>query len=662
MRKVFRITGESVLILIIALVLFSFPPSPVKAESPPLDLEISAGGAISWSVTGIQPGDSGTESVELRNTGTRDGFVNIWVDDIISNEGENPESETGNTAEPGEFADHLLLNLTAKALNTSLDLPVVINELPQSASSYEYIEIIPLKTGDSTDLYWRWELPLQTGNELQGDNITFTINYMLREMTITDLTGVVDEEGVFKKDIIIRTDNTLGTLTINKDTKGHTGEGNLLTEIWLIDIDRESPPPVINEKAVVGLQYEAGPEGTIFDEPVTITLTFKLEDIPQGYSTSDLVIAVWDKYLHEWVPLENCVVDTVHNTISTQVTHFSRYTILSPPVSPPPSVIYVPRKPSEITEEEAKEEEEPEASNILELRILDRELDIEIGEDGVLNEPLWISDISGNFIISIESGASLTGSGGTPLSRIELRTVDRQIQIPDNTVILSPLYELTGYDYDMNITEINFMPPATLTIGYNPQDIPENTFLPFVANYSDDYGLVCLQPPSDYIEEIGKAQALIDHASLFFVAAELAPPPPPLPALFIASGLSISPKRVDMGKPITISVTITNEGAVAGTYELHLIVDGIVRSIEEVTLTGKSSQTLTFEVSNLAPGTHHVKVAGLAGEFSVVRIDVLPEESGVNWFLIDGSVAASLIIATLALYYITRKSRQIRPV
>ncbi len=59
---------------------------------------------------------------------------------------------------------------------------------------------------------------------------------------------------------------------------------------------------------------------------------------------------------------------------------------------------------------------------------------------------------------------------------------------------------------------------------------------------------------------------------------------------------------------------------------MYLIIDGIVRSVTEVTLAGKSSETLNFEVSDLAAGNHQVKIAGLTEQFSIVMTTTPPSE------------------------------------
>jgi len=670
--KVSENIARLLLAVIMGLVLAGSFSTPVKAADNPVDLVLGGEGATSWNIADVKPGDSGTKTVELRNAGSKDGFVTIWVSDIVSSEGVNPESETGDTTEPGEFTDYLQLNLIADALSANLNLPATISDLPQSATASNCIEIIPLKSEATTDIIWEWGLPAQTGNDVQGDSISFTINYMLQECIITDVSGVVDVDGVFTEEVTAKSTGDNGTLVIEQGTVGKTKEDQPLSEIWLIELDKEKPPPPAN-KTAIGFCYDIGPDGTTFDQPITITFTYDPDDIPKRARERDLVIALWDKDAGEWIELEGCIVDTANNTISAPVDHFSRYTIISP-VPPPPPEVKIPPPEAEIPPPEAEippsevEIPPPEAEipppvpapSLLEVDILGKTGKVEIGVDGTLAESLALSDAGGNFAINIDSGTKVTGSNGVQLSQIELTITEESIVVPDDIVILSSTYRLTGYTRGMKATRINFDPFATLTIRYDPSDLPENVFLPFIAIYTDDEGFVRLQPPPDSTVGFGEAKALIYHASLFVVATEVAPPPPPLPARFEASNLTINPQQAQLGQPVTISLTITNEGAIEGSSELHLIIDGIVRMVKEITLAGKGSETLTFEVSNLAVGKHQVKIAGLTEQFRIVMTTTPLTEGGVNWLLIDISVGAALVIGALVLYFITRRSRQAR--
>ncbi|GAI58083.1 unnamed protein product, partial [marine sediment metagenome] len=55
----------------------------------------------------------------------------------------------------------------------------IIDNFPQSVSDPNYIRMSPLDAGEEVTLGWEWELPPETGNDAQGDTLSFTINYHL---------------------------------------------------------------------------------------------------------------------------------------------------------------------------------------------------------------------------------------------------------------------------------------------------------------------------------------------------------------------------------------------------------------------------------------------------------------------------------------------------
>ena len=166
------------------LALVSFTPVSVRADDDPVDLELGGEGAVSWDIGNIQPGSSGTKTVTLHNSGYKGGSVTIWISDIVAGEGTNPESETGDTAEPGELDGYLLFGLSCSHLSTNLSLPTTIEGLPQSPADPSYIEVSPLNAGETLTVIWEWEFP-ETGepqNDAQGDSLSFTINYALEQL------------------------------------------------------------------------------------------------------------------------------------------------------------------------------------------------------------------------------------------------------------------------------------------------------------------------------------------------------------------------------------------------------------------------------------------------------------------------------------------------
>lgn len=485
------------------LVLVAYPPANVRADTPPIDLKLGGGGATSWNVTNIKPGDSGNKTVTLLNAGTLDGFVTIWISDIVS----------VNTTGPAKFADYLLLNATCQGLETNLSLPVAMKNFPQSPSGFYYVRVNPLRAGDTATLIWKWELPYQTGNDIQGTGISFTINYLLQE----------------------------------------------------------PPPP--------------------------------------------------------------------------------------PPPSPSPSQPGGPGEVAEIIEIPSP------PPQVLQWTILDKEGRIKAGADGTVQEAAKLTDTAGNIVIDISQGTRITGVGEMSLERVELTLVKEAIgeltAVPANMVLLSPVYKITGYSNGTEVPSINFDPNIIITINYDTGKLPENAFSPFIVNFTRDSSLTRLESPPDAVFELGRAKGVVYHTSYFAVMTEVASPPP-LPAKFVVSNLAISPGQARLGQPVHISIDVANDGAVAGNSQLYLVIDGIVREIKEITVEPGSIVTAEFEVSNLAAGKHNVKIAGLTGEFQIIRTVVLPSGSQVNWSSIDMSVAAIILLALLVAFFVVRRSQRER--
>ncbi|MDD5082138.1 MAG: hypothetical protein PHU08_02065 [Dehalococcoidales bacterium] len=481
---------------------------PVLAVSPAervraadsVDLTLGGTGATSWNITNVKPGDSGNKSVTLSNVGTLGGFVTIWASNVTSISGPPLESKTG---EPGEFADYLELNVSCPGLQTNLTLPVVIKNFPQSSTGVNYVRIDPLAAGGTVNLTWQWELPIQTGNNIQGDSISFNINYLLENLGVPEPPG----------------------------GGGGGGGGGL---------PKPTSPPMV-------LRVDLG------DNQTTM---------------------------------------------------------------------------------------------------------VGISANGTIESAIRQTDYSGNFTLAVDNSTRVTGFDAKALGRIELRIVEAPLVISENMTALSPVYRMVGYTQNREISEINFNPSAIITINYDPGNLPENAFPPFIARYADGSSFERFGLPPGSVFELGKARGVAYHASYFVVLAEMAPPPLLLPPNFRVSNLTISPPSAGMGQPVSVSVSIANEGDTGGSYELYLSIDGIVMDVKEVTVDAKGVVTPEFIVPNLAPGSHQVKVGGLSDELVVVS-EPLPEVPMVNWLRIDLMVAVAVVVTLVALYLIIiRRSHQ----
>ena len=215
--------------------------------------------------------------------------------------------------------------------------------------------------------------------------------------------------------------------------------------------------------------------------------------------------------------------------------------------------------------------------------------------------------------------------------------------LPENTVA-SVVFNVTpaGAVFDKDIF---------LALGLNQSQLPENAQNVTMAYYDDINGVwVPLEyeagGPNGVAELI--LSAPINHFSIFGVLVELAAPtPPPPPAHFVPSGLSIAISVEKIWEPVTFvtktgeSVTITanvaNDGGQEGTYTVELKLNGETVETKTVTLGAGESQPVRFTVSGLDYGQHEVDVAGLSGEFTTSRT--------ITWWLIIVIIVAIGLIS-----------------
>lgn len=155
---------------------------------------------------------------------------------------------------------------------------------------------------------------------------------------VAELFGVesiflISEEGEILETIEATSEEGDFTLTIPDGTIALDEYGDPLESLE-IDVD-ESPPDPPEDAHIIGLAYDLGPDGATFDPPITVEFTYDPDDLPEDLEDeADLVIAFYDEDIGEWVELV-CVVDTVNNTITAEVEHFTTFVVIAPPPAPP---------------------------------------------------------------------------------------------------------------------------------------------------------------------------------------------------------------------------------------------------------------------------------------------------------------------------------------
>jgi uncharacterized cupredoxin-like copper-binding protein len=204
---------------------------------------------------------------------------------------------------------------------------------------------------------------------------------------------------------------------------------------------------------------------------------------------------------------------------------------------------------------------------------------------------------------------------------------------------------------------ITFQPGARLVMKYDLNKLPKGVSALAIARYDTEQGWVELQPGYDGVAEVGTITAEINQSISFALLAQMAPSPPPppptpTPATFKISNLTISPSRASVGKPVIVSVQVTNSGGAEGAYRPSLTIDGATEATREIRLTPGDSQVVSFKVSRDMPGTYHVALSGLSDSFSVS----LPV---IYWIITAALTIAALIGGTGLGYGLARRGKQL---
>jgi len=253
---------------------------------------------------------------------------------------------------------------------------------------------------------------------------------------------------------------------------------------------------------------------------------------------------------------------------------------------------------------------------------------------------------------------------------IVMREAEDPEEEPENGVFVGPVYDFTGYDRsnweNADLSEIcdtvTFGKAVSALIGYDPDDLPDNTISVGIYVFDPDLGeWVLSQPVPGVVAGVGQATGLVNHFSQLSVIAELpdesvppattaaSPPsePAPLPAHFLIGDLTIMPSQVRTGignaftfmfrkgESVSIAADVSNDGGQGGSYTAALKLNGEVLSSEDIALQ---------------PGQSQLQIGDLSGEFETL--------TWTNWWLIGGLIAGITLLAWYFGYY---RRRHLRP-
>jgi hypothetical protein len=262
-------------------------------------------------------------------------------------------------------------------------------------------------------------------------------------------------------------------------------------------------------------------------------------------------------------------------------------------------------------------------------------------KDGVLCSTCVAKDTSGKNTLQLDEGTKITLADDTVPLILRFQETAERPPTPENTVLVGPAYEINAYSSVPVATPapVNILPSARLILIYEPDELPDNASEVFIANYDTEEGWQALASVPGVAAEAGVAHAMLSHFSLFAILAKVTEP---ATAKFEMSNLTVSPSQAHADQEVTISLNVTNTGGKSGDCNLELKVDGKINSTTQLTIAPGTTQMVIFTITEDTTGKHQIEVAGLVGEFDVVKSSGI---SQTNWWFIGGVTGAILVLA-----------------
>jgi predicted ribosomally synthesized peptide with SipW-like signal peptide len=147
-----------------------------------LNLKVGDADPTAWKITvsNMYPGQSGSESVIVKNDGSLDGRLSISFSGLVDDENglTEPESAEGDDTKSGELAENLHLKITIGGETVFEGYAKDI--LTGGYSNY------PLKAGASETFTVAYSIDGTVGNIIQSDIAGFDITFSLEQATIVE--------------------------------------------------------------------------------------------------------------------------------------------------------------------------------------------------------------------------------------------------------------------------------------------------------------------------------------------------------------------------------------------------------------------------------------------------------------------------------------------
>lgn len=147
----------------------------------------------------------------------------------------------------------------------------------------------------------------------------------------TDIQAYMDEEGAFIDDFLFTLEGNGCQILIAEGTTALDPNGDPIDELTIEALDTPPSPP--QGSHIIGVSYDLEPDGTEFNPPISLIISYEPSLIPDDIAEADLQIAIWDEDEAAWVML-NGTVNTADNTITVSIEHFTTFAVMGTTPTP----------------------------------------------------------------------------------------------------------------------------------------------------------------------------------------------------------------------------------------------------------------------------------------------------------------------------------------
>jgi alpha-tubulin suppressor-like RCC1 family protein/uncharacterized protein YjdB len=432
-------------------------------------------------------------------------------------------------------------------------------------------------------------------------------------------------------------------------------------EAITVTVDAAVSPPNPAMRLLPGATFDFGPEGTQFNAPVALTITYDPAEMPAGTQQSSL--RLFHLVDSEWVQVSGSTVDAESQTVTGEITSFSVYGVLLVPVA-------------EVTIT-------PESAEILQGATVQLEATLQDLDGSVLTgrEVTWASldeavakvDATG-LVTGVAAGmatiaATSEGESGSATITVVVPTGDLEVLASTSGEDLDP----DGYIVTVDDTHIQ---PIAVTGTVTFVDLASGEHAVELTNVAANCAVTGDNPRTVNVPFAGTAQTTFDVSCQPLPEIDLSPPAASLVATEggadpaaetvnvtnsgggVLSGLALGTITYGTGEPAgwlaaslsgptapaTITLQATTGSLSAGTYTAMVpVTSGVARNspqvidvtftvqarpttVTDLTVVGRTSVTLTVRFTEVDNG-----IGGPAD------YDIRHAVSPIHWGQADGS-------------------------